>query len=208
MDTMSHPLIMPVICIDGNIGSGKSTVLSYLHTHYGCPVDVEPVERWQPFLKDLYHGRNAFDFQTRVWLDRCWLQQRTPNSYMWMERSPYFQRMVFIEAMRENGMVSHSQYEMLSDMYRRSFMQWAPQLFVYLRSDPNQCFQRVHRRNRSGEERIDRPYLENIHRLHEHAYYQAASRGMPMLVIDVEGKTVSQIAHEIWIATRYIPSPP
>lgn len=192
---------MYIFTIDGNIGSGKSTVLNYLHTHYRIPIDPEPVQKWLPYLEEMYkNGTGAFDFQVRVWLDRCWIQQRPNMSSLVMERSPYFQSNVFIPANHENGKLTIKEYHMLEEMYVKSFSLWSPNGYIYLRSNPNKCVERINRRARSCEDGIDINYISQLHALHEHAYMQAVLLGIPIICIDVEGKTVPDIAAEVWAA--------
>ena len=58
---------MSLITIDGNIGCGKTSVLNYLHKFYKYPVDLEPVEEWQPYLDKMYQNKeNTFNFQIRI----------------------------------------------------------------------------------------------------------------------------------------------
>lgn len=195
---------LPIFTVDGNIGSGKSTTLEYLHRHYGVPIDLEPVARWQPFLEDMYAGHTGvFDFQTRVWLDRCWLQPRNSDSSVLMERSPFFQRMVFVEAIREGREITERQYQLLNEMYQRTFYQWEPMGYIYLRTNPDACAGRIRRRGRPSEEAISADYLRMLHRLHESAYIHAASSGFPVVLIDAEGKSVDRVAAEIWHALHY-----
>ena len=89
---------MPIITIDGNIGSGKSSILNYLHKTLKNPVDLEPVDSWQVYLNNIYNNKsNLFNFQVRIWLDRCWIQHNTENKNIFVERSPYFIKNCFIE---------------------------------------------------------------------------------------------------------------
>ena len=68
---------MTIVTIDGNIGSGKSSILNYLHKLYKIPIDLEPVESWSSFLAKLYDNKlDVFKFQVRIWLDRCWVQEK------------------------------------------------------------------------------------------------------------------------------------
>lgn len=190
-----------IFTLDGNIGCGKSTVLQHLHQHYHLSIDLEPVARWQPFLDDMYReGKGAFEFQTRVWLDRCWVQQRPNQANILMERSPFFQSQAFVTTNLENGRITMRQYQMLQEMYARAFQIWAPAGYVYLRSNPQQCAARVKMRGRDAEEAIPLAYLEQLHAHHERAYHIAASFGFPMICIDVEGKSVPHIAAEVWSA--------
>ena len=82
---------MPIITIDGNIGSGKSTILNFLHKKYKLAIDLEPVEKWKVFLENIYNNKsNFFNFQLRVWLDRSWIQEKEDKILILMERSPFF----------------------------------------------------------------------------------------------------------------------
>lgn len=192
---------MPIFTLDGNIGAGKSTVLEYLHTHYRLSIDPEPVEKWQPYLEDMYrHNKGAFEFQVRVWLDRCWIQTRPNMAPMLMERSPYFQSNVFVPAMYEGAKINYREYCMLQEMYANSASLWAPAGCIYLRSNPIKCAERIRKRARPSEDEITVAYLYKLHMLHEYAYMNAVAHGVPVVCIDIEGKTVSQIAHEVWAA--------
>lgn len=187
-----------IFTIDANIGAGKTTVMEYLHKHYRIPIDPEPVQRWMPYLEDMYRNdKGAFDFQVRVWLDRCWVQQRPNMSPIVMERSPYFQRNVFVPVNVDNKRLSEKELNMINDMYSLSMSMWSPQGFIYLRSDPAKCKERINRRSRNSEDTISLEYLENLHKYHESAYMNGVSQGIPIIVVDVEGKTVPEVANEV-----------
>jgi deoxyadenosine/deoxycytidine kinase len=188
---------MPVYTIDGNIGCGKSTLLEYLHAHYIIPIDLEPVKKWQPFLEDMYYkSKGAYSFQVRVWLDRCWIQPK-PDISLVMERSPYFQKNVFIPINKESCLLSDSEYEILNEMYDKSAQMWSPSGYIYLRSNPTRCVERIQIRNRPSEEAISVSYIQKLHDLHESSYFWAASNGIPIICIDVEYKTIPEIAKEV-----------
>ena len=188
-----------IITVDGNIGAGKSTVLEYLHSYYKLPIDLEPVNKWQPYLNDIYcNNKGTFEFQVRVWLDRCWIQPKSHSLPMLMERSPYFQRNVFIPISLENGKLDSREYMTLHEMYEKSNNIWIPNGYIYLRSNPLNCIERIKKRNRQSEDRISEDYITNLHNLHEKAYEYAISSGYPITVIDMENKTVPEVAEEIW----------
>jgi deoxyadenosine/deoxycytidine kinase len=188
---------MPIFTIDGNIGCGKSTVLEYLHTHYLLPIDLEPVKKWQPYLNDMYYNnKGACEFQVRVWLDRCWIQPKQDTTLL-MERSPYFQKNVFIPINKDNNRLSTREVEMLNEMYDKSTTIWNPFGYIYLRSSPEKCIERINKRARESEEAIDHLYIQQLHKLHEKSYFWAAANNYPMICVDVENKTVPEIAKEI-----------
>lgn len=190
---------MPLLTIDGNIGSGKTTLLKLLHTKHGWPVDLEPVHRWIPYLHNLYeHQKSAFEFQVRVWLDRCWIQPKSASSkIMLMERSPYFQNMVFVNANVANGALTHTEHTILADMYAKAMDMWQPLFYVYLRSNPSACARRIQHRGRACESAITEDYLQQLHKFHEAAYIEAMRVGMRVLVIDIEGKKPDDVADEL-----------
>ena len=193
---------MPIYTIDGGIGSGKTTVLEYLHTHYSFAIDPEPVQRWLPYLEDMYkNGRGAFNFQVRVWLDRCWLQEK-PATHMVMERSPFFQANVFVPINAENGRLTDSENQLLREMYDRSFRMWSPRGMIYLRSSPDNCLTRIQTRGRPEEMGITAEYLQRIHDFHETAYMHGIAMGLPIVCIETEGKTPAAIAGEVATALR------
>ena len=199
---------MPIFTIDGGIGSGKSTVLEYLHTHFGFPIDPEPVQRWLPYLEDIYtHGRGSFNFQVRVWLDRCWIQEK-PAAHIVMERSGYFQANVFVPINAENGLLTPSEHQMLREMYDRSFRMWSPRGMVYLRSSPDKCLARIKQRGRPEEAGIGAEYLQRIHAFHETAYMHGIALGLPIVCIEMEGKTPEIIAGEVAAALTILGARP
>lgn len=201
---------MHIFTIDGNIGAGKSTILDYMHTHYNVPIDPEPVQKWQPYLNDMYkNNKGGFGFQVQVWLDRCWIQTRPNMAHMLMERSPFFQNNVFLPAMYDDGKVTQHEYNMLQEMYIKSSSLWSPNGCIYLRSSPIRCLERVQRRARQAEDEISLGYLYKLHSLHECAYISAVANGLRVVCIDIEGKTIPQIAQEVWLALSvmgYVPA--
>jgi deoxyadenosine/deoxycytidine kinase len=196
---------MNIYTVDGNIGAGKSSVLEYIHKHYRIPIDLEPVEKWQPYLEDMYYrGKGAFEFQVRVWLDRCWIQSYTHTTPMLMERSPLFQRDVFVPVNLEKGRVTQREYESILEMYNRSMATWTPQAYIYIRSDPLKCAERVKQRGRNSEEGIPDIYLQRLHALHEDTYNSLAMNGCKVVAVDMENKTIPEVAAEVVDALKQV----
>ena len=195
---------MPVVyTIDGTIGAGKSTVLEYLNKTYNVPVIVEPINKWQPYLDDLYGNKesSAFNFQTRVWLDRCWIDPLTTNTVV-MERSPFFQENVFVKINCINGRITEKQSEMLKEMYNKTNKLWSPSGYIYLRSSPEECLKRIAKRARNSEDAIPITYMNQLNALHEEAYTEAANNGKNVICIDVDNKTIPEVAAEAWMALK------
>jgi len=227
---------MPIITIDGNIGSGKTSVLNYLHKYYKIPVDLEPVDHWDKYLNEIYnnnktnldseencrsndasnandnntnHDENnsVFKFQVRVWLDRCWVQEKSEKSLILMERSPYFIKNVFIKSARDLKMITEKEHEVLVSLHKNTDKMWCPSYYIYLRSNPDNCSKKIKKRNRPSEKNISNEYIKLLHDIHEETFQKYifgdssninhVNNITQITCIDVDGKTVVEIANEI-----------
>lgn len=189
---------MTIITIDGNIGAGKTTILNYIHANHNIYVDLEPIDKWKPFLDDIYiNKRKYFNFQIRVWLDRSWIQEKDNNSTIVMERSPYFIRHTFNEYMAENLNINPQESHILNELYDKTDIIWKSNYYIYIRSSPSKCLERIIKRGRENEMNIDLDYLTDIHNLHEFTYQKALEEGRNIICIDIENKDIEEIANEI-----------
>lgn len=188
---------MPIITFDGNIGCCKTSILNYFHKNYKTAIDVEPIESWTNYLKNMYDtDKSTYNFQIKVWIDRCWIQEKS-NVIVMMERSPYFIRNVFVEKALEDKTISKDEYDNINKLHDTTDDLWQPNAFIYLRSNPENCFARIKKRNRESEKNIKLEYVERIHELHEANYRRAVENNKNIIVIDVENKTISDICSEI-----------
>jgi deoxyadenosine/deoxycytidine kinase len=190
---------MATISIDGNIGCCKSTILNYLHKHHKISIDLEPIDKWYPYLLNLYeHKSNVFNFYIRIWLDRCWIQEKVENNNIVIERSPFFIKNCFIKKSLELSMITKDEYNILIELYNKTDFLWKNNIHIYLKSDPKSCYQRIKKRNRQCEENITEEYVTLIHNSHEEQYKKAVSDGkINIKIIDVENLSIEEISKEI-----------
>ena len=190
---------MTIYTIDGNIGCGKTSVLNYLHKYKNIQIDLEPIEKWRPFLDNIYLSKTGyFNFQIKVWLDRAWIQEKDNKSIILMERSPFFIRNTFNKNDYNNNNINEDEYNVLNEMYNKTDTIWKSNLYIYLRSSPNKCMERINYRGRNNEMNITLDYLTNIHDLHEETYKKALENNLNIIIIDVNNKTIHEIADEIF----------
>lgn len=197
---------MPIITIDGNIGSGKTSVLNYLHKFHKIPVDLEPVESWAPYLSKLYDDKSdVFKFQVRVWVDRCWIQEKSDKSVVVVERSPYFIKNVFIKTALDLGMITMDDYNTLIELHKKTDNLFNVNEYIYLRSSPENSLKKIKKRNRLVEKNITIDYITMIHNSHEENLQNAIKNNMKIICIDTDGKTIAEIATEIltYMQTNY-----
>ena len=194
---------MPIITIDGNIGCCKTSILNYFHKNYKLAIDLEPVDNWTEYLANLYNTTNSsYDFQIKVWVDRCWIQEKTSMSVL-MERSPYFIKNVFVRKAFEDKSISETEYDNINKLHKTTDDLWKPNGYIYLRSDPEKCLQRIIKRGRFAEKNIQLEYIQSIHELHEKNYKAALEAKMNIIVIDVENKSIGDICGEILASNLY-----
>lgn len=190
---------MTIITIDGNIGAGKTTILNHLHKNNKITIDLEPVENWIPYLNKIYSGenKNTYNFQIKVWLDRCWVQEKSNNIMMLMERSPYFIRNVFVEKALEDNTITVEEYEILKNLHDKTNELWKPNAYIYLSSDPEMCLQRILKRGRQCEKYITLEYITRLNELHSIKINEMINNGENVIIIYIENKSVSEICNEI-----------
>lgn len=194
---------MPIITIDGNIGCYKTSILNYFHKNYKRAIDLEPVDNWTDYLENLYNTPNSsYDFQIKVWIDRCWIQEKTATAVL-MERSPNFIKNVFVRKAYEDKTISEKEYENIISLHKTTDELWKPNGYIYLRSDPDKCLQRINKRGRLAEKNITLEYIQQLHELHEKNYKEALSSNMNIIAIDVENKSISDICNEILSSNLY-----
>ena len=192
-----------IIAIEGNIGSGKSTVIHNLRQSMKNVVTLqEPTLEWENFcghnMLDLFYSNpTQYAFAVQVYLQSSLFKQftnlmtqhRTENIIL-MERSMMSSKEFFIPLMKSKSYITDIEASVTSYLCE-AFSQATPvQLTIYLRSQPTVCMERIRQRGRPEEvDRIDIDYLQELHNKHE----QWRERCDPV-VIDVERKCEKEVA--------------
>ncbi len=179
---MNFPI---VFSIDGNIGSGKSTLYKDLQHYYSNNNDVgfcpEPVDEWTkivdkegvPILTNLYKDtkKYAFRFQMMTYISRLHLLKKIikENNYKIIicERSVKTDKNVFAKMLYDDDMIEHDEYQ----IYTMWFDEFIDKLklggIIFVNTNPQICFDRVKIRAREGEH-IPLEYLQKCHNYHEY----------------------------------------
>ena len=164
---------MPVITLDGNIGSGKSTILDKLQKIHNQIVSFEPIQEWEPYLENIYKNNSGyFDFQFKVFLDRAFIQTKS-NSIIYMERSPKFIYETFVKVYKDK--ITNQEYNILEHLYDNVDQKYnksiiEPVLYIYIQSSPTVCYERIKERNCECEKEIDFNLINLLHNRHEECY--------------------------------------
>ena len=174
-----------IISIEGNIGSGKSTIIERLKNEKFGNVNLiflpEPVDVWNEIkdsngltILEKYYSDNkrySFSFQMMAYITRLSqlrkeIKNAPDNSIIITERCLYTDRYVFAKMLYDSGHIEDIEYTIYLKWFDE-FIDFKMSGFIYIHTDPEVCFERIKIRNRKGEENVPLEYLTNCHKYHE-----------------------------------------
>jgi deoxyguanosine kinase len=168
-----------IISIEGNIGSGKSSVIKELKKKYKQFYYLEePVDSWTSVkddngktILDLFYGDNtrwAYTFQNLAYITRVKqiLAIKDKYEYIVMERSIFTDRNVFAKIMEQDGHINKIEKGLYDQWFEFLNKDVKVDGYIYIKADPKTSLERIRKRNRQGEENITLEYLEKLHKAH------------------------------------------
>ena len=173
-----------LVTIEGNIGSGKSTIINYLRnlkSDYIVFVD-EPVSEWLN-IKHPENGKNALEvfyedqkensfwFQILAYITRLRNLLKTieehPDKIIICERSIYTDKYVFAKMLYESSYLSEMEWKTYSYWFDTFKNKTELDLILYVNTEPDECYNRIIKRNRPEEvNKISKDYLIMCHNKH------------------------------------------
>lgn len=177
------------IAIEGNIGSGKSTVLRGLVWKVNARVHLEPVGAWAGLLERFYADpvTGAMDMQVRVLID--FSKKADDGDLHIIERCPLSSHHVFAALAFQKGWLTDAQWSAYKQMY--ATLGWEPDAIIYIDTPVDQCFERAHSRDSGVAEPPTREYLEEIR-----AKYDALIKFVKTPVIRVDGSQAMDVVFQ------------
>jgi deoxyadenosine/deoxycytidine kinase len=170
-----------LVFLEGSIGAGKSTVLTEIST-LGYVVVHEPVAMWSEHLRRVYHDVNwsramhVLALTTHVeTILQALRTAREQHCTVVVERS-FDSVDVFVQA--DKTMSDNDEYRVIHEMYRTLLekeLVGVPTKTIYMRTDPDKCFERIATRARPGEDGIDKAYLMDLHIVHETKFLERST---------------------------------
>lgn len=189
--TTSKSKVFTIVSIDGNIGSGKTTLLDKLRNHYKDNKSVlflkEPVDEWSQIkdkngdtiLKKFYSNQEkySFPFQMMAYISRLKIlrdtlrqieeNEQNEKIVIFTERSLHTDKNVFAKMLYEDGKIEDVCYQIYLNWFDEFSKDFPIEYTIYVNTDPQNCYNRIHKRSREGEEIIPLEYLKSCHNYHE-----------------------------------------
>lgn len=166
--------------IEGNIGSGKTTLINKLKTIQSCEVIEEPVDVWLSIkdendknLLGLFYddpNKYAYIFQSMVFTSRLkTLDKPQDKLFRFSERSIWTDKYIFGKSCIESGKINHLESHCYNIWFNWLEDKFAPKPdgIIYVKTSPEKCLERIKTRSRSEEDSIPLDYLIDLHKRHD-----------------------------------------
>lgn len=203
-----------IISIEGNIGSGKSTLVKMLKETYSNNNNVvfleEPVDIWQTIkdkndetiLTKFYRNQSkyAFPFQMMAYISRISMLKtavkENPGKIIICERCVMTDKNVFAKMLYDSGNIEEVNYQIYLKWFDEFINEIPVTGIVYVKAEPEVSYSRVVKRNREGES-IPLEYLKQCHQYHEEWLSQS---DMDVLILDAnKDKNFTEKDYDNWM---------
>jgi len=214
-DKMEPKRKILVISLEGNIGSGKSTIIDKLRENnnngvypFMCTrpplILSEPVDQWEDELPEFYKDRTKSPRSLQEKIMFAIIRyvkenvESTKTSVIITERSVLSSQYIFAKNLLQNGEMVKEDYDLLADLLNSFDNMYKPSVIVYIRTSPEKCLERIRTRSRNGEQDIDPQYIANLHEIHEQwilSMAEEVSNHIPLLPTSSESYPFLRISN-------------
>lgn len=176
------------IAVAGNIGVGKTSLVTFLHNEYGYQPFYEPFAN-NPYLDDFYKDMRTWSFHSQVWFlahkYRLHRELESTSGTLVQDRTIYEDAEIFAEYLHRSRRMQKRDYETYRELY--TAMQKSlrpPDLMIYLRCSVRAIRKRIRKRGRPSEQNIPVSYLRKLNGLYEE--WTGNWTASPLMVWDSE----------------------
>jgi deoxyadenosine/deoxycytidine kinase len=159
------------VAVAGNIGVGKSTLVSMLCDRLDWQPFYEPVSE-NPYLADFYANMSAWAFHSQVFFLTRRLRihyelSQHPGSVV-QDRSLYEDAEIFAQNLYLQGFMQERDYLSYRELYETAVQLLPPpDLMIYVRGSVPTLMDRISKRGRDYERTITSEYLQSLNDLYE-----------------------------------------
>ena len=174
------------ICIEGNIGSGKTSLCELLAKKYPAQLILEEFDD-NPFLPYFYQNPERFAFTVELFFmaDRHkQLSQITMQKDLFFDFTladySFWKTLIFA---RKN--LDEKEYRLFQRLFNiLNATSPNPDLLIYLHRTPEKLLFQIHQRDREYETQISASYLKMIQDSYFEFFYSQTS--YPIVIVDIE----------------------
>ena len=193
------------IAVAGNMGVGKSTLVTFLQTQYGLQAYFEPNEA-NPYLKDFYGDMKRWSFHSQVYFlakkFRIHQQLTASAGPVIQDRSIYEDAEIFAENLYRQRKMTKRDYETYRDLYEAIADELRPpDLMVYLRCSMRTLRKRIKLRGRPEEQAIPRTYLVRLQSLYDE-WFDKYDRSETLIIDTDDLDYIEDLVHRIDLFER------
>ncbi len=159
------------IAVAGNMGSGKTSMVEFLHTRYGFAPVYEPYTT-NPYLDDFYRDMRQWAFHSQLYFlthkFRLHLGLNDAPGTVVQDRSIYEDAEIFATNLYRGRFMKKRDYTTYMSLYEsmREALQ-PPDLMIYLKCDTRAVRQRIRKRGRASEQSIPVGYIRRLNKLYD-----------------------------------------
>lgn len=188
--------------IDGNIGLGKSTLMSKLEENKNYNVIDEPLSKYCSFYEkynplSMFYEKKITNFEFFSYLYHgVWFPMindlvygKTPVICRGVHSGAYIfgtdESSSFISSLKDH--IAKEYISILKKKYERIVV-------LYLQLDPDECYRRLKERNREEESGVTLEYINDLHNLHEKIFSGKHEEiGFDVIKINVSNLTREEV---------------
>lgn len=181
-----------IICIDGVVGAGKSTLGDILAKDLGITLFEEPVLN-NPILDKFYYDKKRYSFSLQIFfLNKRFKMIKEANllNGCVMDRSIYGD-VIFARMLMEDGDMTKEEFELYEELLHNMLEHLTPpKLMIYLESSVEGAITKISRRGRDYEKIVPRSYWESLNANYE-SYFSSYNLSH-ILRINVDDKDIKE----------------
>lgn len=169
------------IVIEGNIGCGKSSLITSIGKNMRIPIFLEPLSEWN-LLSAYYKNPEKYALGFNIEVLLSFYKWKDNNFNAIYERSPTSCKYVFTELSHSLKNISNGEMELFNKLY--NVLAWKNDIVIYLKTDDDSCYKRMQHRDRKCEQSVEFDYIKQVNQKHENLINHYKLHNIPVYTIN------------------------